>query len=167
MPPWPAGSCPGSAPERSWSSGWCSAPSVCAWLTQIGVDTSFVAHLLPTEILMSVGLGLAFVPMSSTALIGVDAHDAGVASAALNMSQQVGGSMGTALLNTIYATAAASYLVAHGNTRPRSSRSQVHGYAVGFWVSTALLAVSAVVALVFIQARRDQVPDPALALAAA
>ena len=130
------------------------------------MDSSFVAHLLPTEILMSIGLGLAFVPMSSTALIGVAPHDAGVASAALNMSQQVGGSMGTALLNTIYATAAASYLVAHGNSAAAVVQSQVHGYAVGFWVSTALLAVSAVVAFVFIQARRDQVPDPQLALAA-
>jgi EmrB/QacA subfamily drug resistance transporter len=139
----------------------------CAWLTQIGVDSSFVAHLLPTEVLMSVGLGLAFVPMSSTALIGVAPHDAGVASAALNMSQQVGGSMGTALLNTIYATAAASYLVAHGNSAAAVVQSQVHGYAVGFWVSTALLAASAVVAFVLIQGRRDQVPDPALVLAAA
>ena len=51
------------------------------WLTQIGAHTSFAAHVLPAEILISLGMGLAFVPMSSTALFGVPAHDAGVASA--------------------------------------------------------------------------------------
>ena len=71
--------------------------------------------------------------MSSTALIGVAPGDAGVASAALNMSQQVGGSLGTALLNTIYATAVASYLVAHGRgvTAPPAPRSTGTRWASG------------------------------------
>ena len=71
------------------------------WLTQIGVDTAYVTHVLPSEIIMSVGMGFVFVPLSSTALIGVGNHDAGVASALVNTTQQIGGSLGTALLNTI------------------------------------------------------------------
>ena len=71
------------------------------WLTQIGVDTAYVTHVLPSEIIMSIGMGFVFVPLASTALIGVGNHDAGVASALVNTTQQIGGSLGTALLNTI------------------------------------------------------------------
>ena len=83
------------------------------WFTGLGVHSSYVVHVLPPELLVSIGMGLAFVPMSSTALIGVDLGDAGVASALVNATQQVGGSLGTALLNTVAASAAADYLVAH------------------------------------------------------
>ena len=89
---------PKVGPRRLMVGGFLAAAVGCAWLTQIGVRSSFVAHVLPAEIVMSIGLGMVFVPMSSTALIGVSPHDAGVASATLNMSQQVGGSLGTALL---------------------------------------------------------------------
>jgi hypothetical protein len=126
-----------------------AAAVACGWLTQIGVSTSFEAYILPAEIVIGTGFGLAFVPMNSTALIGVGPHDAGVASATLNMSQQVGGSLGTALLNTLYATAAASFLAAHAGSVDAVARSQVHGYTVGFWVSAIVLAIAAVVAFVF------------------
>ena len=85
-----------------------------AWLTQIGVHTSYWTHVLPPQILMSVGSGLAFPALSSTALIRVGDRDSGVASALVNTTQQVGGSLGTALLNTIAATATATYIAAHG-----------------------------------------------------
>jgi len=129
--------------------GMLAAAVACGWLTQIGVSTSFEAYILPAEIVIGTGFGLAFVPMNSTALIGVGPHDAGVASATLNMSQQVGGSLGTALLNTLYATAAASFLAAHAGSVDAVARSQVHGYTVGFWVSAIVLAIAAVVAFVF------------------
>ncbi|MGH9092767.1 MAG: MFS transporter [Acidimicrobiales bacterium] len=142
----------------------------CGWLTQLGVGSGYALHVLPAEILMSVGLGLAFVPMSSTALLGVDTHDAGVASAALNMSQQAGNALGTALLNTIYATAVAGYLVVHGTSTAATAAGQVHGYTVGFWVSTAVLAGAALVALLLVKASRQDlhgapVEEPELALA--
>jgi hypothetical protein len=98
--------------------------------------------------------------MSSTALIGVGPHDAGVASATLNMSQQVGGSLGTALLNTLYATAAASFLAAHAGSVDAVARSEVHGYTVGFWVSAVVLAVAAVVAFVFTRAGKTAAAGP-------
>ena len=125
------------------------------WLTTVGVSTSFVGHVLPAELLMSVGLGLAFVPMSSTALIGVAPRDAGVASATLNATQQVGGSLGTALLNTIAATATASYVTAHGFSRSVQAQAQVHGFTTGFWVSASLMGVAALVSFGLIRASRE------------
>ncbi len=76
--------------------------------------TAATSTVLPAEIVMSLGMGLAFVALSSTALIGVEDHDAGVASALVNTTQQVGGSLGTALLNTIAASATGHYIAAHG-----------------------------------------------------
>jgi hypothetical protein len=127
-----------------------------AWLTQIGVDADFWVHVAPQEILMSVGLGIAFPAFSSTALIHVGDRDAGVASALVNTTQQVGGSLGTALLNTLAATATASYLVAHGAAATEAAF--VHGYSVAFAVGAALLAVGAIVSAVFISAGPSEVP---------
>jgi EmrB/QacA subfamily drug resistance transporter len=124
-----------------------------AWFTQIGLHTSYVAHVLPSEIIVSVGLGFVFVPFSSTALIGVAPHDAGVASALVNATQQVGGSLGTALLNTVYASAAAGYLAVHrGALAP--ILAPIHGYATGFTVSGSILALAMVLSVVLIRASR-------------
>lgn len=119
------------------------------WLTQLSLHSSYVGMILPAFVVMSVGMGLVFVPMSNTALDRVANHDAGVASALVNTSQQVGGSLGTALLNTIFTTAFASYLVAHGPTS--APDAAIHGYNVAFLVSALLMAASAVVAFVFIR----------------
>ena len=70
------------------------------WLTQLSADSSYLTHIVPSELLISLGMGQVFVPLSSTALLGVPNHDAGVASALVNTMQQVGGSLGIAFLNT-------------------------------------------------------------------
>ena len=102
------------------------------WLTQIGVDTSFWAYVFGPQILMSIGLGFAFPAISNTALTNVGPADSGVASALVNTTQQIGGSLGTALLNTVAATATAGYITAHG---VRSvSAGLVHGYSIAFAV---------------------------------
>jgi len=126
------------------------------WFTQIGVHTTYVAHVLPAELVVSIGLGLAFVPMSSTALIGVGRHDAGVASALVNTTQQVGGALGTALLNTIAASATASYIVAHG--AHSIATGAVHGYSTGFTYSAVILAGAALVAVALVRASRRDLP---------
>lgn len=151
---------PRVGPRALMTGGLLMAAAGCAWLTQVAVGSSYALHVLPAEIVISVGMGLAFVPMSSTALLGVDPHDAGVASAALNMSQQVGSSLGTALLNTIYATAVAGYLVAHGTAPAVQAAGQVHGYTVGFWVSTGVLAAAALMTLLVVKARRGELEAP-------
>jgi EmrB/QacA subfamily drug resistance transporter len=128
------------------------------WFTQIGVHTSYVSHVLPAELIMSIGLGFAFVPFSSTALIGVAPHDAGVASALVNATQQVGGSLGTALLNTIAGSAAASYLVSHHGA-VATKMAPVHGYVTGFACSAAVLLVATFVAVTLVKASRAEVPS--------
>ncbi|MTA05195.1 MAG: DHA2 family efflux MFS transporter permease subunit, partial [Actinobacteria bacterium] len=74
-------------------------------LTRITPETAYATHVLPSMLIMSSGMALVFIPLTSTSLHAVSNHDTGVASAMLNTSQQVGGSLGTALLNTVAATA--------------------------------------------------------------
>jgi EmrB/QacA subfamily drug resistance transporter len=115
---------------------------------QITVDGSYVTTVLPAQIVMSLGVGLAFVALSSTALIGVEDHDAGVASALVNTTQQVGGSLGTALLNTIAATATTSYIAANGVAK--TADGVVHGYTVAFNWGLGALLLAALLSLVLV-----------------
>jgi hypothetical protein len=101
------------------------------------------------------GLGLAFPAFSSTSLIRISDRDAGVASALVNTTQQIGGSLGTALLNTLAATATASYILSHGVAANRAG--VVHGYAVAFAVGAGLLALGAIVSAVFISAEPSEI----------
>jgi EmrB/QacA subfamily drug resistance transporter len=138
-------------------------------LTQVGVDTAFATHVLPAEIVLGLGLGLTFVPLANVALVGVPDHDAGAASATLNATQQVGGSLGTALLNTIYTTAIAGWVTTHGtvpyppdNGRARTGPSPeglVHGYVMAFAWGAALLAVSALIILFMLNVRKEDLDN--------
>jgi hypothetical protein len=122
-----------------------------AWLTQLGVDTAYLTHVLPSELLLSVGMGLTFVPLSSTALTGVAPHDAGVASAMVNTTQQIGGSLGTALLNTIAASATAAFVLANG--AQSIAEAQVVGYTDAFRVAAVIMAVAFIVTVTMINAK--------------
>ena len=132
------------------------------WFTQVGVHTGYAAHVLPAEIVVSIGMGLAFVPLSSTALVGVAPNDAGVASALVNTTQQVGGSLGTALLNTIAASATATYLVAHG--RSAVAAGLVHGYTTAFTYSAVIIGLAVVTTVALVRAGRHEVPAEPFAL---
>jgi EmrB/QacA subfamily drug resistance transporter len=131
--------------------------------THLGPESTYVDHVLVPELIVSVGMGLTFVPMTSTALIGVAPTDAGVASALVNATQQVGSSMGTALLNTVAATATASYLASRVPSPQVLQTAVVHGYTTGFTVSMGLLLLAAVASGTLIRAsRRDvQAESPA------
>jgi hypothetical protein len=96
------------------------------WLSAIGTPGDYWLRVLPGELVVGLGLGLVFVTVASTALLGVPPDDTGVASALVSTSQQVGGSIGTGLLNTVAATAAAGYLAA----RPDPSGAPVPGALV-------------------------------------
>ena len=145
------------------------------WFTGLTVHSSYTAHVLAPEILVSLGMGMAFVPLSSTALVGVEPKDAGVASALVNTTQQVGGSLGTALLNTVAASAAATFVAGHVKSAAAAQTAAVHGYTTAFTVSAALLAGAALVAGLLVRASRHQVAmsplctgsDIAIAVAAA
>jgi EmrB/QacA subfamily drug resistance transporter len=128
------------------------------WLTQINPGSSYVAHLVPSLLIISLGMGQVFVSMSSTALLGVPNHDAGVASALVNTMQQIGGSLGIALLNTIATTATATYATAHGGSSPAAV---THGFTSAFEISAIVFAVATVLVAVMIRARRDDLAPPA------
>ena len=102
-----------------------------ALFTRLTPDASYVTHVLPTELLLGLGLGIAIVPCISTATQNADPSDVGVTSAMTNTSQQIGASIGTALLNTIAATATATYLVSHRRIGDEIARATVHGYVIG------------------------------------
>jgi EmrB/QacA subfamily drug resistance transporter len=124
--------------------GFLAASVGLAWMAQIDSGSSYFVQIFPSEIVMSMGMGFAFVALSSTALIGVNEHDAGVASAALNATQQVGGSLGTALLNTVATTATANYITAHGTSASALVDAQVHGYSTGFMLAAVSVGIAAV-----------------------
>jgi EmrB/QacA subfamily drug resistance transporter len=112
---------------------------------QLGVHTSYPSTILPALVVIGLGLGLVFACAINTATYGAAREDAGVASAMVNTNQQVGGSIGTALLNTIAASAFSSYLLTHGQGPAAQAGAAVHSYIVAFWVSAGIFAGSAIV----------------------
>ena len=115
------------------------------YLTQIRVNSSYDAEILPALIVIGAGLGLVFSTSIANATLGVEPTDSGVASATVNASQQVGGSLGVALLSTIAASATARYLAGAHHVPDPVGHAAVHGYAVGFAWAAGIFAVSAVV----------------------
>jgi EmrB/QacA subfamily drug resistance transporter len=113
--------------------------------TQLGFHTSYPETILLSLVLTGLGLGMVFGCAMNTATYGAGAADAGVASAMVNTNQQIGGSVGTALLNTIAASALTSYLLAHAHSPLALAGAAVHSYVVAFWVSAGILAGAAVV----------------------
>jgi MFS family permease len=119
-----------------------------AWLTRIGVDSSYASHLLGPTMVTGLGVGLIFAAALRTGTSGVSPHDAGIASACVNTGQQLGGSFGLALLNTIAAAATTNWL--DSNVQGQPSPEQLHlasidGYTTVFWWCTAIFAAGAVV----------------------
>ena len=131
------------------ASGMLAAAAGLAWLTRIGVHSSYAADVLPALLLTSAGLGFVMSPSMNTGTAGVVPSDAGAASAMVNTGQQVGGSIGTSLLNTMAASAAASYLASHlsrrqligGHPAPAlAALAQVHSYTTAFWWAAGMFA---------------------------
>jgi hypothetical protein len=110
-------------------------------------------------LLIAFGMGHVFVPLSSTALLGVPNHDAGAASALVNTMQQVGGSLGVAFLNTIATSTTATYAAAHGGLTPTAI---VHGFTSAFGVSVGLLAAAFIVVVALVRTRSRDGGGPRL-----
>jgi len=122
-----------------------------AYLTGIEVDSSYVSAILPALIVMGVGFGLIMAPSFATATHGVAPSDAGVASAMVNTSQQIGGSLGVALLSTVFAGAVSGYTAAAGTPAALAqAEAAVSGYTAAFWWASGILVAGAIVtALLF------------------
>ena len=128
-------------------------------LTRLEVGSSYPGVILPGMVLLGLGMGTAFMPAMSLATHGIEPRDAGVASAMVNTSQQVGGAIGTALLNTIAASATTAYLASHlagagANAKLVQAQGLVHGYTNAIWWAVGILAVASAIAFTFINAGR-------------
>ncbi len=118
------------------------------WLTRIGVHSGYPSALLGPLMVTGAGMGLIFGMAAATGTFGVAPRDAGVASASINTGQQLGGSIGAALLNTIAASATTSYLADHRQPRPTPQLLQlalVHSYTTVFWWCAGIFAAGAVI----------------------
>ena len=114
--------------------------------TRLGVDSNYFPEILIPLVVLGFGMGSTMPAAMQTATLGVDRQYAGVASAMVNTSQQVGGSIGVALLNTLAATAATDYLAAHAPvTAAIAANAAVHSYATAYWWSAAFFATGAVI----------------------
>ncbi len=120
-------------------------------LHRVGLHSSYVSHVLPYLILLGLGFGLSLAPSFSTGTLGLAPHDAGVGSATLNTSQQVGGSIGTALLNTLAAGAATAYLVGKVATPANIRTAALHSYTTAFLWSSLIFVTGAVIAGLVLQ----------------
>jgi EmrB/QacA subfamily drug resistance transporter len=115
------------------------------YLTGIHVDSSYAGAVLPGAMVLGIGFGLTMAPSFATATYGVAPGDAGVASAMVNTSQQVGGSLGVALLSTLFADAVSGYTAAAGTPLALAqTEAAVHGYITAFWWAAGFLAAGAV-----------------------
>jgi EmrB/QacA subfamily drug resistance transporter len=131
----------------------------------LDVDSGFWGLAFPGQLLLGLGLGFTFVPLANLALVGVGTHDAGAASAVLNATQQIGASIGTALLATLSVGAITDYFtdVALSGGNPQDPavglEAQVAGYTTAFTWAAALLVLGALVSAFLIKATKEDLPD--------
>jgi EmrB/QacA subfamily drug resistance transporter len=173
-----ARSLPRIGPRRLMTAGALLAATGLAWLTQVSVTSGYVDGILGPMLLFGLGMGLLFVPLTIVAVSGVAPQEAGAASSLLNVSQQVGGSLGLSILVTAFGTASrheAATQVAqllrsgpadllaqfHQTGRlPAALADQVlaHGISTAFQLAVAFAALALAVALVVI---RTSTPEAA------
>jgi len=141
-----------------------------AWFAQITPTSSYAGHILPGLVVMGVGMGNIFAPAIASATYGVDPKDSGVASAMVNTMQQVGGSIGTALLSSIFASSVSGYLEGKGQPTPQLiGEATVHGYTVAFWIASGIFLFGTLVVAVVMRTVRVAHPagepagEPAMA----
>src|SRR6476620_2973808 len=130
---------------------------------QLTPTASYATGVLPGLLVTGVGMCCIFAPTFSAATLGVAPNEAGIASAMVNTSQQIGGSVGTSLLSTIYASAVASYLASHAHVAGVASAAQVHGDTTAFWWAAGIFGLGFVLALVILPAQCETRPASARA----
>jgi Na+/melibiose symporter-like transporter len=136
--------------------GMVLAATGMALLTRLDLDSSYAADIMPALMVIGFGMGSIMPASMQTATLGVDRSFAGVASATVNTSQQVGGSIGTALLNTLAATAATDYVASR--TPPTAqvlADAAIHSYTVAYWWGAAFFAFGAVLAALVFRRKGD------------
>jgi len=115
------------------------------WLTGIDLHSSYAANILGPLLIVGLGIGAVMAPSMNTATAGVQPADAGVASATVQTMQQIGGSVGTSLLNTLAASALTAYLVGRAPTALNLANASIHSYITAFWWAAGIFAAGAVI----------------------
>lgn len=129
-------------------------------LSGITPTTEYATGILPAMIIMSLGLAFVFIPSASTGLHDAGSHDAGVAGAMLNTSQQVGGSLGAALLNTVAISSTAAYIKGHASLGAKAPIfGAVHGFSTTFKFGAGFLIAAAIVSAVLINVGKDSLVE--------
>jgi EmrB/QacA subfamily drug resistance transporter len=126
-----------------------------AYFTQVSVDGSYVSDLLPGFLLVGVGIGFSFVPVSIAALTGVSAREAGLASGLINTSQQIGGALGLALLVTVVNTRTDNLL----GDDVELPAALTAGFSLAFWVAIGFAVVALTATLVMLRANESADPE--------
>jgi MFS family permease len=148
---------------------WTIAPGLAimgmalVMLSQLGVSSSYAADLLPALVLFGAGAGLTVSSAVNSATSVVEPADAGAASATVNTSQMIGGSIGTALLNSLAVSAVGAYLATHGGQARAAAHAATLRYDVVFTISAAVLVIGSA----FVGAlARGELPGRAVAASA-
>ncbi len=142
---------PRIGPKPLVATGMLVAAGAMVWFAQIGVHTAYADGVLGPLILTGAGLGMVIAPSINTGTFGVAPRDAGVASATVTVGQQLGASIGTSLLNTIFASAVTSYITLHiASTAPAARQALLgsaltHGYDTAFWWAAGIFAAGAII----------------------
>jgi Na+/melibiose symporter-like transporter len=153
---------PRFGPRPLVAAGMLLSAAAMLMFTGVTVDSSYGTDVLPGLLVIGLGLGLIFAPAMDTATRGVDGPDAGVASALVNTGQQVGGSVGTALLSTLASSAVGAYASTHQAAADVAAQAAVHGYTTAFTWAAAIFAVGALTAwLLLPSGASDGAPDAA------
>jgi EmrB/QacA subfamily drug resistance transporter len=153
---------PRLGPRRVVPPGMLIAAGGMFWLAHLDIHSSYAGDVLGPLLALGVGLGLTFAPAIATATAGVTGEDAGVASAMVNTSQQIGGAIGTAALSTIFASAVSRYMTGHGPPAPTlRAAAAIHGYDVAFSVSCGLFLAGAVVTALMLRRELPEGGKPA------
>ncbi|MER5875004.1 DHA2 family efflux MFS transporter permease subunit [Streptomyces sp. NPDC001910] len=162
---------PHLAPRMLMVPGMILAAGGMLFFTQLTVESDYTGEVLPGLLLLGLGMGLTFMPVFATATAGVAPQDSGVTSATVNTSQQVGGSIGTALLNTIATTSTTAYVAAHLRNPAQKDlivrEGVVHGYTVAIWWAVGIMLAAGLIAGLMVTAKPPKhtttdapVPEP-------
>jgi MFS family permease len=139
--------------------------------TKLPANSDYVGHVLPGLIVLGLGLGLIFAPATASATAGIEKRDAGAASALVNTTQQIGGSVGTALLNTLAVSAATAAGMSLMKTNPPhtalamkalETTATLHGYAVAFWWAAGFFGLGAVLTFILLESGATVSSSPLL-----
>jgi EmrB/QacA subfamily drug resistance transporter len=122
-------------------------------LTRLTPGAGYASHVLPALIILGVGMGAIFAPAISTATLGVDGSEAGVASAMVNTAQQVGGSVGTALLSTLFASSVSAYAASHPRAPGLAGAATIHGYTTAFAWAAGIFGLGLMLALIVLPSK--------------